>query len=76
MSDINNETATPLEQMKMYSKEKEKLLTQYKALETDLEYAVDDVEYGDIKNKRHRLATKIKTLGTQIRDIEADEHIA
>ena len=80
MSETHNEThtepLTPLEQQAAYLLEKEKLLTRYKALEPELEYAMDDVERGHIESKRGKLAKKIKVLAAQIREYESMEQLA
>ena len=64
------------EDKEKYLHEKEKHLKQYKALAEELEYAVDDVEYGFIQNRRERLAAKIKSLSDLLREIESMEDLA
>ncbi|MFT7879689.1 MAG: hypothetical protein ABXS91_04760 [Sulfurimonas sp.] len=56
--------------------EKVKLLKEYKSYQNDLEFAQDDFEQGVIENKRTKLATQIKALGQQIREIENLENQA
>lgn len=56
--------------------QKAKLLKEYKSYQNDLEFAQDDFEMGVIENKREKLATQIKALGQQIREIESLENQA
>jgi len=60
-----------IEDREKYMAEKETLLSRYKALAEDLEYAMDDFEKGSIMAKRETLASKIKTLSNTLREIEA-----
>jgi len=76
MSETEENTLTPLEQHAANLLEKEKLLTRYKSLEPELEYAMDDVEKGHIESQRARLAKKIKVLASRIREYESSEHSA
>ena len=59
-----------------YLQEKEKHLKAYKALASELEYAVDDVETGFITGKREKLARKIKDLSEILREIDSMENLA
>lgn len=71
-----DEQTLKIEDKQKYLQEKEKHLTQYKALADQLEYAVDDVDSGFIKNKRAKLAEKIKELSNILREIESMETLA
>jgi len=76
MSEPEENPLIPLEQHAANRLEKEKLLTHYKSLEPELEYAMDDVEKGHIESQRERLAKKIKVLAAQIREYESTEDLA
>ena len=65
-----------IEDKEKYIQAKEKHLKHYKALATELDYAVDDVEIGFITNKREKLAKKIKDLSNILREIESMEALA
>ena len=53
---------------------KGKLLSEYKSLEEDLIYAQDDFEESLIKDKREKLAKKIKDLAGKIKNIKLGEN--
>ena len=76
MSEKEQESLTAREQHAVCLKEKERLLAQYKALEPELEYAMDDLERGHLESQRNRLATKIKALAAQMRTLESSEDFA
>ena len=76
MRTLTDEEKLKIENKAKYITEKESLLKQYKALAIDLEYAVDDIEEGRVKQKREKLAQKIKVLSNTLRDIEAMESLA
>ncbi len=65
-----------VEDKEKYTAEKQTLLHTYKALADEIEYAMDDVEEGLIKNKRAKLAVKIKEISTILREIETMENLA
>jgi len=75
-TEIETEALGPREQFETYSSEKEKLLLLYKSLAPELEYAIDDVERGHIESQREKLAQRIKSLGSKMRDLETSEHLA
>jgi len=70
------ETELNIEDKAKYIQEKEKHLKAYKALASELDYAVDDVETGFITGKREKLARKIKDLSEILREIESMEKLA
>ncbi len=76
MQTQTEEQTLKIEDKKKYIQEKEKHLKRYKALADELDYAVDDVEAGFIKEKRAKLATKIKTFSKLLREIESMETMA
>ena len=59
-----------------YISEKNKLITQRKALLEELSFAENDMEEGLIVEQRDVLAVKIKTLASRLREIEAWESLA
>jgi hypothetical protein len=65
-----------IEDKAKYMQAKEKHLRAYKALASELEYAVDDVETGFITGKREKLALKIKNLSEILREIDSMEKLA
>jgi len=73
---LTDEEKLTIENKAKYITEKESLLKQYKALAVDLEYAVDDIEEGNVRQKREKLAQKIKILSNTLRDIETMEYLA
>lgn len=75
MRTLTDEEKFQIENKAKYLTDKESLLKQYKALAVDLEYAADDIEEGTVKQKREKLAQKIKTLSDTLRNIESMENL-
>ena len=67
---------TQEEQLAEYERRKAALLSTYRNLKEDLEYAVDNVEEGLIKAKRGKLALQIKSLSAKIGELESEESSA
>jgi len=74
-TETENQTAETIkiEDKALYIADKQNLLKRYKALADEIEYAMDDVEEGSIKNKRAKLALKIKEISNILRKIEVME---
>ena len=70
---LTEEQRAEIEKKADYISQKERLVVKRKALLVDLEHAQDSVEEGLILEKREKLATQIKTLAANIRQIEAWE---
>ena len=64
---------TAEEQLAQYHKLKTELLQTYHKQKEALEYAVDNVEEGLIKEKREKLARQIKALSAKIAELTTEE---
>ncbi|BAF72133.1 hypothetical protein [Sulfurovum sp. NBC37-1] len=67
---------TAEEQLKEYEKLKAELLTAYRKLKMELEYAMDNVEEGLVKEKQEKLSRQIKALSVKIDTIKTEESMA
>lgn len=65
-----DEQEIQVEKKSDYIELKAKLLKEYKSYEQNLEYADDEFEEYLIMQKREKLATRIKSLGAKIRELE------
>ncbi|UFH58090.1 hypothetical protein [Sulfurovum mangrovi] len=70
---LTEEQKELITQKESFIAQKATLLKEYKSYQNDLEYAADNFEESLIENKREKLATQIRTLGQQIREIESWE---
>ena len=70
MRTLTDEQQIEIDNKSQYLADKETLLKKYKSYASDLEYAIDDVEEGLVKNKRANLAVKIKYLSRKLDAIE------
>ena len=73
MQQLTQEQQELIKQKEELILQKATLLKEYKSYEKDLEFAFDGFEEGIISAKRDKLAFKIRSLGAQIREIEALE---
>lgn len=73
---LTEEQKELMAQKESFIAKKATLLKEYKSYQNDLEYAADDFEESLIENKREKLATQIRALGQQIREIESLENQA
>jgi len=73
MTTLTDEEKIEIEKKAEYVELKVELLKEYKSYEQNLEYADDEFEEGLIMQEREKLATRIKGLGTKIREIETLE---
>ncbi len=73
MTTLTDEEKIEIEKKAEYVELKAELLKEYKSYEQNLEYADDEFEEGLIMQEREKLATRIKGLGTKIREIETLE---
>ncbi len=73
MTTLTDEQKIEVEKKPEYIDLKAELLKEYKSYEQNLEYADDEFEENLILQKREKLATRIKGLGTKIREIESLE---
>ncbi len=73
MTTLTDEEKTEVEKKPEYIALKAELLKEYKSYEQNLEYADDEFEEDLIMQEREKLATRIKGLGTKLREIESLE---
>ena len=66
MTTLTDEQTTEVEKKPEYIEQKAELLKEYKSYEQNLEYADDEFEEDLILQKREKLATQIKDLGSKI----------
>lgn len=70
------ESITAEEQRIKHEKTKEKLMRSYRQLNEALDYAMDNVEEGLIREKREALAQRIRTLSAEIERLGTEERTA
>jgi hypothetical protein len=71
-----NEKLTREEELAQCHERKKELLRTYHNYKEDLDYAMDDIEEGLIRNKREKLAREIKTLSAKIAELTTEESSA
>ncbi len=75
MRTLNNEEKIELENKAQYIEDKAKLLAEYKSYEEDIAFANDEFEEELINDKRAKLATQIRDLGSKLKNIESLENL-